>query len=251
MSKSKGNVIDPLPIIQKYGADAFRFWGASESNLGYDFRCSEQKIANTKNFLSKIWNLGRFLSTFPVLAQEPEYLAATDKWIMSELCKLIDRCMEGYAEFNFFVPANSIREFTWNIFAAHYIEMVKARIYDSTDATAQISAIFTSHTCFSTILLLLAPLCPFITDELWTKIYSPETIHAQGMPKSVNNYSEMAKYTKSIMEFNSTVWNRKKRTISQETGKSLSLKDSIDNIDIPSDLASFKQDLMKMHNLIL
>lgn len=251
MSKSKGNVIDPLPIIQKYGADAFRFWGASESNLGYDFRCSEQKIANTKNFLSKIWNLGRFLSTFPVLAQEPEYLAATDKWIMSELCKLIDRCLEGYAEFNFFVPANSIREFTWNIFAAHYIEMVKARIYDSTDATAQISAVFTSHTCFSTILLLLAPLCPFITDELWTKIYSPETIHAQGMPKSVNNYSEMAKYTKSIMEFNSTVWNRKKRTISQETGKSLSLKDSIDNIDIPPDLASFKQDLMKMHNLIL
>ncbi len=251
MSKSKGNVIDPLPIIQKYGADAFRFWGASESNLGYDFRCSEQKIANTKNFLSKIWNLGRFLSTFPVLAQEPEYLAATDKWIMSELCKLIDRCLEGYAEFNFFVPANSIREFTWNIFAAHYIEMVKARIYDSTDATAQISAVFTSHTCFSTILLLLAPLCPFITDELWTKIYSPETIHAQGMPKSVNNYSEMAKYTKSIMEFNSTVWNRKKRTISQETGKSLSLKDSIDNIDIPPDLASFRQDLMKMHNLIL
>ena len=66
MSKSKGNVVDPFPIIQKYGADTFRFWSASETNLGQDFRCSEQSISNSQKFLSKLWNLGRFLSSFEV-----------------------------------------------------------------------------------------------------------------------------------------------------------------------------------------
>ena len=67
MSKSKGNVVDPLPVIQKFGADTFRFWSASEINLGYDFRCSEQKIETTKKFLNKLWNISRFLSGFPVI----------------------------------------------------------------------------------------------------------------------------------------------------------------------------------------
>ena len=66
MSKSKGNVVDPFPLIQKYGADTFRFWSASETNLGQDFRCSEQSISNSQKFLSKLWNLGRFLSSFEV-----------------------------------------------------------------------------------------------------------------------------------------------------------------------------------------
>ncbi|MCH8833978.1 MAG: valine--tRNA ligase, partial [Thaumarchaeota archaeon] len=67
MSKSKGNALDPLPIIQKMGADTFRFWSASEINHGYDFRCSEQKIESTKKFLSKLWNVSRFLSSFPII----------------------------------------------------------------------------------------------------------------------------------------------------------------------------------------
>jgi valyl-tRNA synthetase len=250
MSKSKGNVIDPLPLIKKYGADVFRFWGASESNLGYDFRCSEQRIANTKNFLSKIWNIGRFLSSFPVIDQEPDILTATDKWVLSELCKLVDRCLEGYSDFNFFIPANAVREFTWNIFAAHYIEMVKARIYNPADTSAQKSAIFTSHKCFSTILLLLAPLCPFLTDELWTKIYSPKTIHLHSMPKAMSHYSQMTRYTRPIMDFNSTVWNKKKNTISSQTGKPLSLKDSIADVVVPSELDLFREDLTKMHNIL-
>ena len=72
MSKSKGNVIDPYPIVHHYGADTMRFWSASEANLGYDFRCSEQRIAGAKNFLSKLWNIGRFLSSFEVISDMPE-----------------------------------------------------------------------------------------------------------------------------------------------------------------------------------
>jgi valyl-tRNA synthetase len=249
MSKSKGNVIDPLPLIRKYGADVFRFWAAAESNLGYDFRCSEQRITTAKNFLSKIWNIGRFLSSFDVILEMPATLAAADRWIIGELSQLIDKCKEGYSNFNFFIPANGIREFTWNVFAAHYIEMIKGRIYDTADQSMQRSAIFTSQKCFSTILVLLAPICPFITEELWTKIYSTESIHLQQMPQPLDHYCELTKYTKLIMDFNSMVWNKKKSTISDETGKPLSLKDSIGSIIIPPDLDLFKEDLKTMHNL--
>lgn len=249
MSKSKGNVVDPLPLIRRHGADVFRLWAAAESNLGYDFRYSERRITSAKNFLSKLWNIGRFLSSFDVISETPAMLSASDRWIIGELSKLIDQCREGYDNFNFFIPANVIREFTWNIFAAHYIEMIKGRIYDTYDQSGQRSAIFTSHKCFSTILVLLAPICPFITEELWTKIYSAESIHLQRLPQSLGYYGELTKYTRSIMDFNSTVWNKKKETISEETGKPLSLKDSIGGITIPHDLDVFKEDLQTMHNL--
>ncbi|HSG74078.1 MAG TPA: valine--tRNA ligase, partial [Nitrosopumilaceae archaeon] len=125
MSKSKGNALDPLPIIQKFGADTFRFWSASEINHGHDFRCSEQKIESTKKFLSKLWNVSRFLSSFPIL--DSAKLTPSDEWILSELDNLVLECERGYNEYNFFIPAVAIREFTWNLFAAQYIEMVKAR----------------------------------------------------------------------------------------------------------------------------
>jgi valyl-tRNA synthetase len=250
MSKSKGNVIDPFPIIHHYGADAFRFWSASEGSLGHDFRCSEQRIAGSKNFLSKLWNIGRFISSFDILPETPAQLFATDEWIISELSILTDDCKKGYNDFNFFVPSNAIREFTRNLFAAHYIEMVKARAYNQEDSIGHKSAIFTLHRCLSTILLLLAPICPFITEELWTKIYSVKSIHVQHLPDfSQGDYHELSKYTGPITDFNSKVWNKKKETISEKTGKPLSLKDPLE-ISIPTELNLFKKDLGLMHSLI-
>ena len=248
MSKSKGNVIDPFPIIHHYGADTFRFWSATEANLGHDFRCSEQRILSAQKFLSKLWNLGRFLSSFDFISEEPDDIAASDKWILAELSNLIEECEKGYKDFNFFITANAIREFTWSLFASHYVEMVKGRVYDMGDLIGQKSAIFTLHKCLSTILILLAPMCPFITEELWTKMYGTQSIHLQHMPKEQIYYLEMRKYTHYITEFNSRVWNKKKQTISRKTGKPLSLKDSID-ITVPTELNIFKKDLCIMHNL--
>jgi valyl-tRNA synthetase len=249
MSKSKGNVIDPFPIIHQYGADAFRFWSASEGSLGHDFRCSEQRIADSKNFLSKLWNIGRFISSFDILPEAPAQLYATDQWIISELSKLIEECKRGYSDFNFFVPSNAIREFTRNLFAAHYLEMVKARAYNKENTIGNKSAIFTLHKCLSIILLLLAPICPFITEELWTKLYSVKSIHSQHLPESINgDYQELLKYTGPITDFNSKVWNKKKETILEKTGKPLSLKDPI-CVPIPAGLELFKSDLKMMHNL--
>ena len=239
MSKSKGNALDPLPIIQKFGADTFRFWSASEINHGYDFRCSEQKIEATKKFLSKLWNVSRFLSSFPVL--QSGTTTDTDKWILSELDKLVSECKRGYLEYNFFIPSVAIREFTWNLFAAHYIEMVKARAYGiGFSEEEKNGAIYTLHKTLSTILKLLAPITPFITDFLWQTLYSKETIHKEKQVEQ-ENPEDMTNTTKVVIDFNSKVWNEKK-------SKGLSLKDSI-SISVPSNLKSFEKDLIAMHNL--
>ena len=240
MSKSKGNAIDPLPLIEKLGADTFRFWSASEINHGYDFRCNEQKIESNKKFLSKLWNVSRFLSSFPVI--ESGTLTASDKWVLSELDNLVKECKKGYDEYNFFIPAIAIREFTWNLFAAHYIEMVKARAYGiGFSDEERDGAIFTLHKTLSTILKLLAPIIPFITEHLWKILYSKESIHKQKQVKP-ENIEIQSNITKEITEFNSKVWNEKK-------SQSLSLKDSI-KIEIPTILEPFKKDLKSMHNLV-
>ena len=232
--------LDPLPVIQKSQEQIlFRFWSASEINHGYDFRCSEQKIEATKKFLSKLWNVSRFLSSFPVI--NSANLTNTDKWILSELDKLILQCREGYSQYNFFIPAIALREFTWNIFAAHYIEMVKARAYgigfrdEERDA-----AIYTLHKVLSTILKLLAPITPFITEHLWQTLYSEDSIHKEKIPET-ENVEDFSQFTQNIIEFNSKVWNDKK-------DKNLSLKDSIE-IGVPENLQQFKKDLVTMHNL--
>jgi len=239
MSKSKGNALDPLPIIEKFGADTFRFWSASEVNHGNDFRCSEQKIESTKKFLTKLWNVSRFLSSFPIV--ESADLADTDKWIISELDKLVKDCKAGFDEYNFFIPAIAIREFTWNVFAAQYIEMAKARAYGIGFSDAERDgAIYTLHKVLSTLLKLLAPITPYITDFLWQTLYSDKSIHTEQQTKAESN-EDLTQHTQAISDFNSKVWNEKKE-------KGLHLPDSI-KVEIPKELEIFKKDLVAMHHL--
>jgi valyl-tRNA synthetase len=241
MSKSKGNVIDPLPILEKYGADSFRFWSASEVSLGYDFRCSEQRVASASKFLTKIWNIARFISCFP--QPKKVKLTKTDKWILSELNELIKQSLKGYEDFNFFIPATKVREFAWNLFASHYIEMVKARAYGKGfNKKEQESAWFTLHECLKNILLLLAPIIPFVTDYIWRKLYSKESIHIQKFPRPKAKFeSKMRKKTEKLIEFNSKVWSEKKKL-------GLPLNASI-KIKVPKELKEFERDLKAMHNL--
>lgn len=239
MSKSKGNALDPMPIIEKFGADTFRFWSASEVNHGNDFRCSEQKIESTKKFLTKLWNVSRFLSSFPIV--ESADMADTDKWIISELDKLVKDCKAGFDQYNFFIPAIAIREFTWNVFAAQYIEMAKARAYGIGFSDAERDgAIYTLHKVLSTLLKLLAPITPFITDFLWQTLYSDKSIHTEQQAKEESN-EDLTQHTQAISEFNSKVWNEKKE-------KGLHLPDSI-KIEIPKELEIFRKDLVAMHHL--
>ena len=199
-----------------------------------------KKLSQLKNFLSKLWNVSRFLSSFPVIDSGTPN--PSDRWILSELDKLVKECKKGYEEYNFFIPAIAIREFTWNVFAAHYIEMVKARAYgiDFSDEERD-GAIFTLHKTLATILKLLAPITPFITEHLWKTLYSDQSIHKEKQV-DMENIEEQTEITKQISEFNSKIWNEKK-------SQNLSLKDSI-KIEIPEILQPFKKDLKSMHNLL-
>ncbi|MEM4460962.1 MAG: valine--tRNA ligase [Nanopusillaceae archaeon] len=243
MSKSKGNVIDPLPVIERYGADAFRFWGASESSLGYDFRASEQRFRNASLFITKLWNIARYISQFEVVENFDENkLLPSDKWILSELKVLYSKCVDGYKSFNFFIPSNLIREFLWNIFASHYIEMVKKRAYgEGFSDEERKAAIYTLHKVFRICLKLLAPIIPFITDYIWTRLYSSSSIHKEKFDDRID-VDNFDKYTSKILEFNSFVWKIKKE-------KKVSLKDPIE-IEIPNELKIFEKDLKAMHNII-
>lgn len=242
MSKSKGNVVDPMPILEAHGSDNFRFWSASEAALGSDYRFSEQKLQGSSKFMTKFWNIARFISSFP--NPKKAKITETDKWILSELDLLISDCRRGYEEFNFFVPASRIREFVWNILADHYIEMVKARAYGEGKFTEgeKEAAWHTLHFCLKTVLELLAPITPFITDYVYKELYG-EHVHSKMFPsaKSKTGGSKVRPTTQKIIEFNSQTWNEKK-------SQGLSLKDGISK-EIPGELKKFKKDLSAMHRL--
>jgi valyl-tRNA synthetase len=240
MSKSKGNIVLPFPIIEKYGADAFRLWNASEATLGENFRYSEQKLIDRSRFLTKLWNIARFISMFP--QPKKVRLLASDKWILAELNEVIERSLSGYRNFNFFIPTNAVKEFAWNIFADHYIELVKPRAYgQGFNKNEQKAAWYTLHTCLKILLKLLAPIIPFISDYIWREIYSKSSIHKEKFPKKIKVEKKWLKFTQELINFNSFVWNEKKK-------RKISLKASIE-LEIPEKLKVFKKDLKAMHNL--
>ncbi len=244
MSKSKGNVIDPLPLLQRYGADTFRFWNAAEANLGSDFRCSEDKIAGTGKFMTKIWNLARYVSFYP----EPKSakITASDRWILTQLDKTVRTCYKGYEDFNFCVVANEIRDFVWNIFAPHYVEMVKTRAYniDKTfNESNQKAAWFTLNKCLKTIVLLLAPICPFITDHIWRQLYAESSVHLEKLPrKTTRTLRGPDKTTAVLSEFNSAIWKFKK-------DRKMPLNSPLSKVYAPKEIRQMKEDLQSMHKI--
>ena len=241
MSKSLGNVIDPQEVLEKYGAEAFRIWSCLEGDITHgDIRCSFARIEGTSKFLTKLWNVARFISMFPQV--DKAELTDTDKWILDELALLVERVRKNYENYEFSDAANDIRNFVWNVFASHYLEMIKVRAYgEGFSKEEQESAWFTIHEVLKNILKLLAPIIPFMTDYIWREVYSDKSIHLESLPK-LNYRFGLESYTQKIIEFNSSVWKQKK-------DKGLSLKAEID-IKVPEELKMFKKDLVKMHNII-
>ena len=235
MHRTLGNMIDPGPVIGRHGADAFRYWSASGCAIGTDFRISEERIGGAKKFLTKLWNVARFISSFP--AEEKGDLSPADEWILAETNALIGACRRSYEDFDFFVPSNRVREFLWNVLAPHYVEMVKGRAYEG-----QTGSLYTLHEVLKVLLKLMAPVTPFITARIWEEIYGGD-IHKEEMPDVREEWSSpLIELTQTLMEFNSEVWKRKK-----ESG--LSLREDISGISIPDELTPFEDDLVRMHRL--
>ncbi len=234
MSKSKGNFPDPKPLIEQNGVDALRFYAAEEANIGEDYRVSEERIKGAKKFLTKLWNTARFVSMFEQ-TEKPSEIKETDKWILSELNRLIQECEEGYSRYNFFPVANKVKNFVQNQFASHYLEMVKKRAYEEDQ-----SALYTLHTVLRKIIKLIAPIAPHITDKIHRELYEG-SIHREMMPKKEKE-AEHGELTETLMEFNHSVWKNKK-------DQGIALKEEAKDTSIPKELEPFKEDLVQMHNI--
>ncbi|MBQ7598816.1 MAG: valine--tRNA ligase [Clostridia bacterium] len=186
MSKSLGNGIDPLLVIDKYGADALRMTLATGNSPGNDMRYSEKKVEASRNFANKIWNAARFilmnLDGSEKAPHVPENLALEDKWILAQFNALVKEVTDNLEKFELGIAIAKLYDFIWDIFCDWYIELAKIRLqrHDETTETAKAVLIYV----LSETLKLLHPFMPFITEEIWQTLpHEGETIMLSPWPK--------------------------------------------------------------------
>ena len=172
MSKSRGNVIDPLLVIEKFGTDAFRFTLAAFAAQGRDVRLSEERLAGYRNFANKIWNASRF-TLGNLQGYDPHRPAGkveptlADRWILSRANQAISQVRQGLDSYKFNEAASAVYQFLWHEFCDWYIELIKPVLYQDEDPAQKWVAQNTLARVLDTSLRLLHPFMPFITEEIW------------------------------------------------------------------------------------
>lgn len=190
MSKSLGNGVDPLEVIDKHGADALRFMLANGTNAGNDMRYTEEKVVAARNFANKLWNASRFIlmniDSDCDLLSLPTELKIEDKWIISRTNKFVKEITENIENFEVSIASQKIYEFIWDVVCDWYIEISKIRLRkdDEDSINAQKVLIYV----MSTMLKLLHPFMPFITEEIYGAIpHSDESIMISNWPEYEEN----------------------------------------------------------------
>ena len=187
MSKSLGNGIDPLEIIDQYGADALRFTLVTGNAPGNDMRFYMERVEASRNFANKIWNASRFIMMNIEKAEvpadmKPEELTATDKWILSKVNTLAQDVTVNMDKFELGIAVQKLYDFIWEEFCDWYIEMVKPRLYSEEDKT-KAAALWTLKTVLVNALKLLHPYMPFITEEIFRNLTGEESIMISAWPE--------------------------------------------------------------------
>ncbi len=166
MSKSKGNVVDPLGLIDKYGADALRFFMCAMESQGRDVKMDEKRVEGYRNFATKLWNAARFCQSNGIGAstslEAPAATSAVNKWIIGEVVETLAELDKAFADLRFDAAANAIYHFVWDQFCDWYIELIKGSFDDETRAVA--------GWVLDQILVMLHPFMPFVTEELWNAL---------------------------------------------------------------------------------
>ena len=190
MSKSKGNVVDPLELMSTFGTDAMRFTLTALSAMGRDIRLSADRITGYRNFANKVWNAARFVLMNEVRSpesrvQSSEGLGLVDRWILSRLQRAIGEVRQALDEYRFNEVAASLYQFIWHEFCDWYLELSKIAL-EGGDAKAQAQAKQTLATVLDSALRLLHPLMPYITEEVWHALHpdrAADSIMIQPYPK--------------------------------------------------------------------
>jgi valyl-tRNA synthetase len=173
MHKSKGNIIEPLPIVAKYSADAVRWWAAS-AKLGDDLAFKEKEVVYGQKFINKLWNASRFVSIhIKGYAPGPVKLELIDRWILSKLNNVIRESTDNFDRYEYSKAKVMTEQFFWGDFCDNYLEMVKDRLYKSEekDSESHRAAVYTLHTLLLSSLKLLAPYIPHVTEEIYQCLF--------------------------------------------------------------------------------
>lgn len=181
MSKSKGNAIWVNDLITKYGVDVFRYWVGGAS-LGNDLLFKEQELIAGKKFLTKLVNASRFvfMNLKDYNFRKPDNLEEIDKWMLQRTKEINEKAKEFYMKYNIAGAKREVENFFWHVFCDNYLEIIKKRIYEG-EGSKKISAQYTLYTSLLTILKLVAPIMPFITEEIYQenfiKVQKTKSIH--------------------------------------------------------------------------
>ncbi len=181
MSKSLGNGIDPVEVVEKYGADTLRFMLITGNTPGNDMRFYWERVESARNFANKIWNASRYmlmnLEGFDkdFVPAEEDY-TLSDRWILSRYARTVRDVTENLDKFELGEAGRMIYEFLWNEFCDWYIELTKARLYDTENVRARNTALYVLSHVLEGTLRLLHPFMPFLTEEIWQKVPHAENI---------------------------------------------------------------------------
>ena len=205
MSKSLGNGIDPLEIIDKYGADALRFTLVTGNSPGNDMRFSTEKVEASRNFANKIWNASRFVQMNLTIdkAELPETLALEDKWILSKFNDLVKAVTENIDKYELGLAVQKLYDFIWDNFCDWYIEIVKPRLQNKDDVQANENAQKVLCYVLSNTMKLLHPFMPFITETIWQALpHEGESIMVSKWPEYQDslNFAVEAEQVETIMD---------------------------------------------------
>ncbi|UCG08785.1 MAG: valine--tRNA ligase, partial [Desulfobacterales bacterium] len=173
MSKSKGNVIDPLTIIEDYGTDAFRFTLAAFAAQGRDIKMSEKRVEGYRHFVNKLWNAARFALMHLNQGYEkinPAHLSLPDHWILSRLNRVIEATVDALDTYRFNDAAGELYNFVWHEFCDWYLEAIKPALYGKQGEEQKQAALEVLWYTLRNTLILLHPFMPFVTEEIWHKL---------------------------------------------------------------------------------
>ena len=203
MSKSLGNGIDPIELIDEYGADALRFSLATGVRIGGDLRFSDDRVLAARNFANKIWNAARFvlMNTADIITPiDSSQLDIADKWMLSRLSETVTEVTEMIEKFDLGMAATKVHDFLWNEYCDWYIEMSKPRLFGD-DEAAKSTAVSVLNSVLADTMKLLHPFMPFITEEIYQSLPASEgSIMVSEWPEPGAVYESEQKAMQNVME---------------------------------------------------
>ncbi|MHA1550265.1 MAG: valine--tRNA ligase [Alphaproteobacteria bacterium] len=227
------NRYQPLAVMEKFGSDALRLW-ASSSRLGTDLRYSEKDVKTGRKTVLKLWNVARFtlgyLEDFDINTKQPTTQPIEDKWVLNELADAVSHASDHLDNYNYALAKESIDKFFWTVLCDRYLEMIKERFWNKKlySDENRLSAMWTLWEVLRAVIGLYAPFIPFVTEELYQRIYKPfektESIHITAYPETKDEWKNETPEMESILEI--LALSRKQRTNNQ-IANSMKIKEAV------------------------